>query len=302
MLAKADGKISDLEGRALEAWNSLHEKLPDEIAMILCVGPADQFCGRICCSTALKNALDLKRIKPDARVTILYKDIRTYGAKESLYTAARRAGIIFIRYDDANLPAVNSAQGSLNLQVVDPNLGCPIAIEPDLLVLSTPAVPTDGSAQLASQFKVPVDSDGFFLEAHVKLRPVDFSTEGLFMAGMAHYPKLLDETIVHAQAAAARAARLLSQPSFTVGGSVAQVDPSLCVGCLTCVRACPFDVPLITAEFTGVADIAGTAYIEPSICRGCGICVAECPAKAIQLAHYQDDQIMVKLDALLARQ
>jgi heterodisulfide reductase subunit A len=296
ILASADGQNVALEGRAKEAWLSLQERLPDEIAMILCVGPADQFCGRICCSTALKNALELKRLKPDARVTVLYKDIRTYGAKESLYTQAREAGIVFIRYQDP--PVV---QDGLRIEVVDPNLGIPVAIKPDLLVLSTPAVPSDGSAQLASQFKVPVDGDGFFLEAHVKLRPVDFSTEGIFMAGMAHYPKMIDESIVQAQAAAARAARLLSRSKFTVGGSVAQVDPTICVGCLTCVRSCPFGVPQVSDEYLGVADIVGAAFIESTICRGCGTCVAECPANAIQLAHYQDDQIMVKLDALLAR-
>jgi heterodisulfide reductase subunit A-like polyferredoxin len=299
LLGNVNGAVGSLRGRALDAWQALGSELPDELAMILCVGPADRFCGRICCTTALKNALALKRLHPSAKVTILYKDIRTYGSKESLYTEARRAGIVFLRYDEDHRPQVQIKKGSVRIEALDPNLGRSVELLPDLLVLSSPAVPAEGSSQLASQFKVPVDNDGFFLEAHVKLRPVDFATEGIFMAGMAHYPKLIDETIVQAQAAAARAARLLSQPSFTVGGSVAQVDPSLCVGCLTCVRACPFDVPHVTDEYTGVANIVGAAFIEPTICRGCGTCVAECPAKAIQLAHYQDDQIMVKLDVLL---
>ncbi len=301
LLAYAGGLTDSLDGRAQEAWRALGDELPDEVAMILCVGPAERFCARICCTTALKNALALKRLKPEARVTILYKDIRAYGSKERLYTEARRAGVIFLRYEQGDRPQVQIQDGSPAIRARDPNLGLDVTLQPQLLVLSTPAVPAEGSARLASQFKVPVDGDGFFQEAHIKLRPVDFATEGLFMAGMAHYPKLLDEAIVQAQAAAARAARLLSQPTLTVGGSVAQVDPTLCVGCLTCVRACPFDVPRVSGEYTGVGDIRGAAFIEPTVCRGCGTCVSECPAKAIQLAHYQDDQIMVKLDALLVR-
>ena len=146
---------------------------------------------------------------------------------------------------------------------------------------------------------MPVDSDGFFLEAHVKLRPVDFASDGVFMAGMAHYPKFIDESIVQAQAAAARAARILSRENLVAGGVVAEVDPEMCVGCLTCVRVCPFDVPQVVSTELGVGGIVGAAFIEPTVCQGCGNCVAECPAKAIQLSHYQDDQIMVKVDALL---
>jgi heterodisulfide reductase subunit A-like polyferredoxin len=294
--------VPALDSHAAQSWQALKGRLPDEIAMILCVGPAERFCSRICCTTALKNALALKRLNPAARVTVLYKDIRAYGAKESLYTQARRAGVLFLRYDDEHRPQVEFEGEAPVIRARDPNLGQPIELRPGLLVLSNPAVPSEGSKQLATQFKVPVDGDGFFLEAHVKLRPVDFATEGLFMAGMAHYPKLLDEAIVQAQAAAARASRLLSQATLTVGGSVAQVDPAVCVGCLTCVRACPFGVPQVSPDRLGVGGIVGAAYIEPTICRGCGTCVSECPAKAIQLAHYQDDQIMVKLDALLVQE
>jgi heterodisulfide reductase subunit A len=126
---------------------------------------------------------------------------------------------------------------------------------------------------------------------------VDFATDGIFMAGMAHYPKLLDETIVQAQAAAARAATILTKDQLSVGGIVAEVDPALCVGCLTCLRACPYGVPQINAELTGVGDIIGAAFINPAQCRGCGICAGECPAKAIQLAHYRDDQMEIKINA-----
>ncbi len=172
-------------------------------------------------------------------------------------------------------------------------------LQPDLLVLSTPVVPSPGAKELGSRLKVPVDMDGFFLEAHVKLRPVDFASSGIFMAGLAHYPKLLDETIVQAQAAAARAANILSKDTLDVGGMVAQVNAGDCVGCLTCVRVCPFGVPQISVDLNGVGGIVGAANINAAQCQGCGTCAAECPANAIQLMHYQDAQLDVKVAALL---
>jgi heterodisulfide reductase subunit A len=141
--------------------------------------------------------------------------------------------------------------------------------------------------------------DGFFLEAHVKLRPVDFASDGLFMAGMAHYPKFLDETIAQAQAAASRVATIVSRDVLEVGGIIAQVDAEKCVGCLTCVRICPYNVPQIQVQFTGVGEIVGAAYVEPAQCHGCGICASECPAKAIQLLHYKDVQMEAEIEALL---
>jgi heterodisulfide reductase subunit A-like polyferredoxin len=179
-------------------------------------------------------------------------------------------------------------------------LGREMVLNPDRLVLSMPMVPAEGVEGLANRLKVGVDLDGWLMEAHVKLRPVDFATEGLYMAGSAHYPKLLDETITQAQAAAARAAIILSQDALQVGGVVAQVDPVACVGCLTCVRCCPFDVPQVKLDLTGVGQIAGAAYIEPAQCQGCGICAAECPARAIQLMHYRDTQVEAKVGALFA--
>ncbi len=299
ILAHAENPNVALKGRASEAWQTLGEHLPDEVSMILCVGPAKDFCARTCCITALKNALELKRLKPESHITVLYKDIRTYGFKERLYTQARSEGIVFIRYDEDNPLDVSTTNEGVEIRVRDPNLGHEILLTPDLVMLSNPVVPPHDSREVATMFKVSIDADGFFMEAHVKLRPVDFASDGMYMAGMAHYPKLLDETIVQAQAAAARAAMVLSRSHLTAGGIVAEVDPELCVGCLTCVRICPFDVPQIRDEFSGVGGIAGTAYIEPTVCQGCGNCVAECPAKAIRLAFYQDDQIIVKLDALL---
>jgi heterodisulfide reductase subunit A-like polyferredoxin len=268
--------------------------------MILCVGPAEEYCGRICCTTALKNALMLKRLNPTAQVTIIYRDIRTYGFKEQLYNKAREAGVLFVHYDFDRKPDVVSENGHLTLRVWEEVLGKELELKPDVLVLSTPVVPSEGARELSTRLKVSQDMDGFFLEAHVKLRPVDFSSDGIFMAGLAHYPKLLDESIIQAQAAAARATVLLSQDTMETGGRVAVVDETRCVGCLTCVRTCPYDAPRIVANLTGVGNILGAAQVEAAICHGCGSCAAVCPAKAIDLMHYTDAQMLPKVDALFA--
>ena len=272
--------------------------LPDSVVMIQCVGPAERYCSRICCTTALKNALMLKRHKPQAQVTVIYWDIRTFGFKERIYQEARRAGVLFVRYDFDRKPEVQVADSGLRVRVWEPVLGEELVLNPDLLVLSMPVVPSPGARDLAARLKLPVDLDGFFLEAHVKLRPVDFATDGFFLAGMAHYPKFLGEAIAQAQAAAARAATILSRDYLEVGGVVAQVDAEKCVGCLTCVRICPYHVPRIRADLVGVGGIIGAAYIEPAQCHGCGVCVGECPAKAIQLLHYRDVQMEAKIEAL----
>ncbi len=274
--------------------------LPNSVTMILCVGPAEEYCSRICCTTALKNALLLKRLNPEAQVTIIYRDIRTYGFKEQLYADAREVGVLFVRYDFDRQPGVVGVDGALTARVWEEVLGKELEFSPDVLVLSMPVVPPDGARRLSTRLKVSQDMDGFFLEAHVKLRPVDFSSDGVFMAGLAHYPKLLDESIVQAQAAAARAATLLAQDTIETGGRVAVVDETRCVGCLTCVRTCPYSAPHILANLTGVGNIVGAAQIEAAICHGCGSCAAVCPAKAIDLLHYTDAQVLPKVDALFA--
>ena len=264
----------------------------NQTIMIQCVGPAEEYCARTCCITALKNALLLKSEKPDCQVIVLYRDIRTYGFYERLYKDAREKGVIFLRYDERHRPQVlHGEDESLQIKVVDPTLQIPLTFEPDLLVLSMPLVPSEGNHSLATKLKVPVDHDGWFLEAHVKLRPVEFASDGIFLAGIAHYPKMLDESIVQAQAAASRAATILSYPERQAGGAIAKVDPGACVGCLTCVRVCPFEIPRIDTQVQGVGGIWGAAYIEPSVCQGCGTCVAACPAEAIELLHYQHNQV-----------
>jgi heterodisulfide reductase subunit A-like polyferredoxin len=195
------------------------------------------------------------------------RDIRTYGFKERLYTEARRQGVLFVRYDDDHRPAVSFPDNAPEIVSLGSAVGEGTGLRPDLLVLSMPQVPAEGTEELVSKLRVSVDLDGWFMEAHVKLRPVDFASEGIFMAGAAHYPKFLDEAIVQAQAAAARAANILAHDTRTVGGQVAVVEADKCVGCLTCVRICPFDVPEIKSDLLGVGGIRGAATSSPPCAR-----------------------------------
>jgi heterodisulfide reductase subunit A-like polyferredoxin len=266
------------------------------IVMIQCVGPWEEdpaktfYCSRVCCSVAVKNAIRIKALYPQSSVTILYKDMRTYGFKEVFYTQAREKGVLFVRFDEKNKPSVSLSNGELSIRLEDPMLHIPLTLHPDLLVLSEAVVPNEGSRELANLFKVPLTLNGFFLEAHVKLRPVDFATDGLYLCGMAHYPKSINETISQAEAASARAATILSQEALQVGGVVAVVEGERCAACLTCVRVCPYGVPVINGK--------GEAEIDMAKCKGCGMCAAECPARAIELMHFRDRQLWAKCQAL----
>jgi heterodisulfide reductase subunit A-like polyferredoxin len=303
-----DGQIGGAEGKLRESKPPAGELSSlKSVVMLQCVGPWDEdgseepfYCSRICCSVTAKNALRIKERNPQAQIVVLYnRDIRTYGYQEALYRRAREAGVIFLRYLEGTRPEIRRADG-LQILVQDDILGHAVELAPDLLVLSEAVVPNAGSRELAEMLKFSCTLEGFFLEAHVKLQPVDFPAEGLFLAGMAHYPKLLDETIAQAGAAAARAGRILSKEQLEVGGVVASVDANKCTGCLTCVRICPFGAAQINPALTGVGGILGAAEVKAAACRGCGLCPAECPAKAIQLQHFTDDQVLAKEEALFA--
>jgi len=267
-----------------------------DVVMIQCVRPEGaqyDYCSRICCTSTIKNAVRIKVANPDCRVTVLFKDIITYGFREQYYTEARRRGVLFVRYTDESEPIVERLNGGLRVTVQEPMLRRPMLLEPDLLVLSMAIEPSEGAVELAELLEVPLSHEGFFLEAHIKMRPMDFMEEGIFICGMAHYPKFIEECISHALATAGRATTILSKQPFYVGGPIAVVDQDKCVGCLTCVRTCPFHIPKIDSSVVGVGNFVGAAYIEPTLCHGCGTCTSECPATAIQLVNYTDTQIMV---------
>jgi heterodisulfide reductase subunit A-like polyferredoxin len=208
---------------------------------------------------------------------------------ESYYAKARKEGILFVRYNLEQKPEVRK-DGGLSVFFTDQVLKDKIEVEADLLVLSTATVPRKNE-ELAMLLKVPRTAEGFFLEAHMKLRPVDFATDGIYLAGSGHGPKLIRESISQASAAVARACTILSKEKMLVGGVVAVVDGEKCAACLTCVRVCPYEVPLINAR--------GEAEIDVSKCKGCGSCAAECPAKAIELMHFRSDQLEAKSQALV---
>jgi heterodisulfide reductase subunit A len=269
-----------------------------EVVFIQCVGRSAnggevEYCSRTCCTNTMKNAIRIKMLNPNCRVVVLYKDIITYGFREEYYTEARRRGVLFIRYDDDRRPQVKvNDQGELELVAWESSLQQEIVFHPDLLSLSMAIRPSAGTKELADILDVPLSSEGFFLEDHIKMRPMDFTKEGVFICGLAHYPKFIGECITNAQAAAGRAITILSTPQMYIGGVVSVVDQEKCVGCLTCVRTCPFTIPKVRYEDMGVGEIKGAAYIDPAVCTGCGTCTAECPAKAIQLVAYRDEQIM----------
>jgi len=266
------------------------------VVFIQCVGSrnADRpYCSKICCTHSLKSALAVKKINPGAKVYVLYRDIRSYGFREDLYKEARAGGIIFIRYDLEHPPEVAmDEQKRLLLSVTDHVLRMPVTLHPDLLVLASAVLPNDNKS-LFELFKVPVNSDGFLVEAHAKLRPVDFASEGIFLAGLAHYPKPLEESIAQAKAAASRAMTILAKEGILAGGVVATINTDSCAGCLTCVRECPYGIPLVSTH---------SASIDPSQCHGCGACAAECPAKAITMQHFTDRQLIAKIEALFAEE
>jgi len=287
--------ITQLELEEQIATGELDPKKLGRVVMIQCVGSRTEerpSCSRICCAVAIKNALKLKELAPDLDIHILYRDIRTYGLLEQYYTRAREQGVAFTRYIPERAPTVQDGQGGagkVSIRVWDDAFRANLVIEADLLVLSAAVIPGENE-EFAALFKVQRTLEGAYLEAHIKLRPVDFAREGLYMCGLAHAPKLMDESISQAQAAVARAATLLSKDEIEVGGVIARVDPELCAACLICVRACPYTVPVIGED--------GYSVIDPAKCQGCGNCAAECPQRAIQLQHYRDEQLIAKVIAL----
>ncbi len=301
--------------------------LPGTAVFIQCVGSREEgrrYCSRTCCTETLKNALRLKELRPDSRIYVLYRDIRSYGTFEKYYRRAREAGVIFVNYDEGSRPEVivegpagstgvhgpagpsevggaagpsgvgaAGAPGRLTVKVRDGSTGFELVIHPDSVILAAAAVPAEGARALGTMLKVPLNEDGFFLETHIKLGPMDFPSTGIYLCGSGHSPKPIAEAVYQARGAAARAATILTRKDMLAGGVVASVDEARCAACLSCVRVCPFSVPKINAR--------GVAEIDPVQCQGCGSCTAECPGKAIQLLHYKDAQLSAKVAGLYAQ-
>ena len=264
------------------------------VVMIQCVGSRDDahpYCSRICCGTAVKNATWLRELNPKARVHVLYRDMRVYGLNERLYCQAREKGVVFVRYDEAQKPQVSSQDGRLVVRAKEGVLGRTLAFEPDLLVLSAGVEPNEDNRELSQLLKVPLDADGFFLEAHVKLRPVDFATDGVFVCGLAHYPKDIGETIAQARAAASRAATILSKSEIAGEGKVASVDTSRCSGCGDCTAVCAYKAIDLDPVFR-------VAVVNEAVCKGCGACAATCRAAAIDLKGFRNEQILQAVDVI----
>lgn len=281
--------LTQLELEEKIAGGTLDAHSVKQVVMIQCVGSREEghkYCCRIGCIEAVKNVLKLKSLNPEIAVTVLYRDIRTYAFSELYYRQAREQGVLFVRYDVDKKPQVTEENGRLRVCVFDEALGMEIMLNPDYVVLTASVRPHPSSEELATRLKVPLNSEGFFLEAHMKLRPLDFANDGMYLCGLAHNPKLLSESIAQAQGAAARAATILSQREMLISGIISVVDQERCVACLTCVRECPYEVPVISEE--------GVAYIEPAACQGCGMCASVCPRRAIELQHYKDGQMIAK--------
>lgn len=260
--------------------------------MIQCVGSREepnQYCSRVCCQDAVKNAIAIKEKDPSAQVFILYRDVRTYGLREDYYKKARELGVIFVRYDVNKKPEVAQSGIGLSVKTWDYMLNKELNIGADWVVLSAGLRPHPTTEKVGTMYKVTRNPDGYFLEAHVKLRPVDFPSEGIFVAGLAHAPKNLDETITQALASAGRAGVVLSHERLAISGIIAKHRKELCMSCLSCFRVCPFDSPYIGED--------GKVAHNEVKCHGCGICAGICPAKAFQVNNFRDDQIAAMIDA-----
>ena len=283
-----------LSGKLIKNEINLENKT---IVMIQCVGSRDEkhpYCSRVCCQKALQNALKVKEMFPNANIYILYRDIRTYGFNEKYYTEARKKGVTFIRYEEENKPQAKEyidkkGNKKLQISVYDILLQTELNIETDFIALSTGIVAPEDNFKMAQMLKVPINNDGFFLEAHVKLRPVDFATEGIFLCGLAHAPKNMEESICQAKAAASRAGQILSKDSIIANGIVASVNEEICAGCGICEAVCPYGA-------IEVDEKDKVAKVNPALCKGCGTCCAACPSGAVELKGFRKKQILSMID------
>jgi len=286
----AEQRSSNTDSRLLNT----DSQVLNTVVMIQCVGSRDEerpYCSRVCCSQAIKNALKLRELNPKINIYIIYRDIRSYGIKELYYKKAREEGVIFIRYEEDSKPEVRNNDGKLNIKVKDLILNRDLLIGTDLLVLSSGIVANKGNKNLSQMLKVPLNADGFFLEAHVKLRPVDFATDGIFVCGLAHYPKNISEAITQAKASAARAMTILTKEYLQAEGKISEIRKERCSGCGLCVEICPYKALELDEK-------EKVAVVNEALCKGCGVCVSSCRANAIDLKGFKDEQILAALEVV----
>ncbi|MGD0978732.1 MAG: CoB--CoM heterodisulfide reductase iron-sulfur subunit A family protein [Candidatus Bathyarchaeia archaeon] len=267
------------------------------VVMVQCIGARTKErpnCSRICCGQAIKNALKIKEVSPNTEVYVLFKDIRSYGFKEDYYRDAAMKGVIFVNYDDERKPELTKEGNKLRMAFWEPVLKQQLEIEPDLVVLSAATIPNPENKHIAELLKVPLTKDGSFLEAHMKLRPVDFATDGIFLCGMAHSPKYVEESIAQACAAAARAATILSKKTLEMEGIIANVDEDLCSACRVCEYLCPYGAVEMKDK-----DGKPIAHVIEALCKGCGACGTACPTKAITMGHFTTQEILAQVKAAL---
>jgi heterodisulfide reductase subunit A2 len=286
----------ELEERISEADESIVNA--GSLVMIQCVGCRNEernYCSRLCCSESVKNALELRERNPSMDIYILYRDMRTYGFKEDFYREARREKIRFIRYVPADKPVVEAVKDKgkniLRITLTDQTLNKKVAIDADILSLAAAVIPAQ-TEEISRLFKVTLNPDGFFKEAHVKLKPVDFATDGVFLCGMAHYPKFIQETINHSYGCAGRVLTLLSRDMVTASGSVCKIDERKCMGCGDCAAVCTYGA--LTMQDTKQGR---KVTINPVLCKGDGLCNSKCPTGAISLKHYTDDELLSQINA-----
>ncbi|MCG2746828.1 MAG: FAD-dependent oxidoreductase [Desulfobulbaceae bacterium] len=270
------------------------DRAPDSVVMIQCAGSRGddlKYCSKVCCNTAVKNALKIKEINPASQVIVLYRDMRTYGYAEDAYQLAREKGVVFIPYEVEQKPEVEKQGNKVNVNFFDPILQEDISMSPDLIVLSVGIVPED-TENLSKLLKIPVNENKFYLEAHVKLRPVELSVDGVYVCGLAHSPKPLDEVIVQAQAAAAKASIPLIKGFVSVEPIVSSVDKEICIGCGICASLCPYQaIQMVTVDKKKKAETIAAS------CKGCGICSSRCPTFAISMGGFTREQIGAQIKA-----
>jgi len=282
-------------------WANNGKEFPRNVVMIQCVGSRDEerpYCSRICCSEAVKNALKIKQLSPNTNVYILYRDMRTYGFKEKYYTQAREKNVIFLRYEEDQKPQVSQNGGGLKVEYFDRIMRQPSEIAADLVVLSTGIVADPENETLAQFLKVPLNQDNFFLEAHMKLRPVDFAVDGVYLCGLAHSAKAIEESIIQAQATASRASTILAKDEIELEATISMVIDENCDGCAYCVDPCPYNaITLIEYMKEGVTK--KTIQVDETACKGCGCCMATCPKKGVEVLGFTLEQIAAQVNAAL---